>query len=95
MRRAAKVDRNQKEIVKAWRQAGAVVLHTHQLKNAFDALVFFRGQTFCVEIKDGELPPSKRRLSEGEERCEKDLLSVGVAYWIINNVDEALQMIGV
>lgn len=95
MRTIAKADRNQPDIVKALRSMGAVVKHTHQLKNLFDILVFFRGQTYCVEIKDGLKPPSGQKLKDGELQCKLDLESVGVTYWVINSVEQALQMINV
>ena len=94
MLRAAKVDANQSEIIAALRKAGAVVVITSQLKNAFDCLVCFRGQINIVEIKDGNKPPSARKLSEGETKCKELLESVGVAYNVIISVDEALQLIG-
>ena len=92
---AKRVDRNQPEIVKALRRVGAVVKDVHSVPNLFDLLVYFRGKTYNVEIKDGELVPSKRKLTSGEERCKKDLESVGVTYWIITSLDEALKMIGI
>lgn len=93
MRRAAKVDSNQSEIVAALRKRGAVVLITSQLKNAFDILVGYKGQLFIVEIKDGKLPPSARKLTDGEIRCKELFESVGVSYNVIKSVDEALQLI--
>jgi len=94
MRRNAKVDVNQPDIVKALRSAGAIVKHTHQVKNLFDILVGFRGVLYAVEIKDGTLTPSKRKLTEGEQKCKEDLESVGVEYNVITSIDEALKMIG-
>ena len=94
MRRAAKVDRNQPEIVKALRKVGAVVKHTHQVKNLFDIIVFYKGGTYCVEIKDGELKPSAKKLTEGELKCKADMESVGCTYWVIESVEDALKMIG-
>jgi len=93
MIRAAKVDSNQPEIVKALRKIGATVLITSQLKNAFDILVGYRGKLFIIEIKDGTLPPSKRKLSPGENKCKKNFGRVGVTYHIANSVDEALNII--
>jgi len=93
MRRAAKVDGNQQEIVKALRQAGATVLITSQLKNAFDILVGFRGKLFIIEIKDGKLPPSQRRLTEGESACKFNFNRVGITYHIVTSADEALFLI--
>jgi hypothetical protein len=63
-RTAAKVDRNQAEIVKAFRQIGASVQILSAVgKGCPDVLVGFRGKNVLVEIKDGELPPSGRVLT--------------------------------
>ena len=88
MTRIAKVDKNQPEIVKALRSCGAIVKHVHTLKNLFDILVFYEGETYCVEIKNG-----KGKLTKGEEECANDLMSVGVAYWVIYSVDDAMRML--
>jgi len=87
--RNAKVDTNQPEIVKALRRVGAVVKHVHQLKKLFDILVFFNGKTYCVEIKQDK----KKKLTPGEQECKDLIESVGVKYWIIHSIDEALEMI--
>lgn len=94
MRRAAKVDSNQTEIVNALRGVGATVLLTHQLKNAFDLLVGYRGQLFIVEVKDGKKVPSKRKLTDGETGCKADFERVGVAYHIVESTEQALKLIG-
>jgi len=65
-RRAAKVDANQPEIVKAFRSLGWYVLIISQLKNCCDIIVSKGGRTVAVEIKDGAKPPSQQKLSEGE-----------------------------
>lgn len=93
MRRAARVDRNQPEIVKALRAAGAVVLITSQLKNCFDILVFYRGSIYAVEIKDGLKPVDRQRLTEGEAGFKEKIESRGCKYNIITSVDEALKML--
>ena len=91
---AKKVDRNQPEIVKALRSVGAIVKSVHSVPKLFDILVYFRGQTYCVEIKDGKLPPSARTLTRGENECKQDLESVGVKYWVVLSVKDAFEMIG-
>lgn len=91
MRRAAKVDANQKQIVTALRRIGATVLITSQLKNCFDILVGYNGVNFIMEIKDENQPPSKRRLTEGEAKF-KDTWRGG-DYYIVKNIDEALNTI--
>lgn len=65
-RRAAKVDRNQPEIVDAFRKMGCAVLIISQLKNCADLVVSKDFKTALVEVKDGAKPPSARMLSEGE-----------------------------
>jgi hypothetical protein len=94
VRRAARVDANQPEIVEALRAVGAHVLHTHQLKNAFDILVGFRGQLYIMEIKDGNKPPSRHKLTDGEEQCADGFAAVGVDYYVVLSVEDALRVIG-
>lgn len=93
MRRSAKVDSNQPEIVKALRNIGAFVLVTSQLKNAFDVLVGYHGKLYIIEIKDGNKPPSQRKLTEGELKCKQGFESVSVPYHVVNSVDEAIELI--
>lgn len=52
MRRAAKADLNQPDIVDALRQMGASVVHLHTVgQGCPDLLVGFRGRTQLVEVK--------------------------------------------
>lgn len=93
MRRIAAVDRNQSEIVAALRKIGATVLITSQLKNAFDILVGYSGELFIVEIKDGEKPPSAKKLTEGELKCKQNFNRAGVLYHVVESVDEAIKLV--
>jgi hypothetical protein len=70
-RRAAKVDRNQPEIVDAFRKMGCAVLIISQLKKCADLVVSKNFKTAIVEVKDGELSPSKKMLTEGESEFMK------------------------
>ena len=89
----ARVDGNQKEIVKALRSCGAVVYHVHTIKNLFDILVAYNGQLIAVEIKDGTKPESARKLTPGELECKTSLESVGVTYNVVNSIPEALKLL--
>jgi RNase P/RNase MRP subunit p30 len=91
MRRNAKVDSNQKEIVTALRKYGATVLITSQLKNCFDILTGFNGINYIMEIKDGTLPPSKKRLTEGEDKFCKSWK--GGKYYIVESIEQAIAII--
>jgi Holliday junction resolvase len=68
MKTAAKVDANQKEIVEYARGKGFSVLIISQLKNCCDIMISKGGHTIACEIKDPNKPPSKRRLTEGEQK---------------------------
>jgi len=67
MRRAAKVDANQIQIVEALRACGATVQPLHTVGAGVpDLLVGYRGKTALVEVKDGARPPSERRLTDDQ-----------------------------
>ena len=91
--KACKVDRNQPEIVAALRSIGAVVRHVHIIKGFYDILVLYRGKSYHVEIKDGLLPESKKKLTPMEKQCKAEFESVGVKYWVIDSIEEALEML--
>lgn len=67
MRRAARIDRNQPEIVKVLRSLGATVQPLHTIgKGCPDLVIGYRGKNFLVEVKDSMQPPSKRALTADE-----------------------------
>lgn len=68
MIRAAKKDANHNSIAAEFAALGYAVLDVSQLKNCCDMFVSKRDITVAVEVKDGDKPPSARRLTEGEER---------------------------
>jgi hypothetical protein len=95
-------DANHAEIVEAYRKVGAFVLDITAVKDAFDIIVFYKGKTYLVEIKnpdyltkvyDRETLESK--LSDGERKCMEDLRAVGVEYHIVASIEEALKVIGI
>lgn len=93
MRRAAKIDRNQPEIVAALRAVGASVQPLHAVgQGCPDLLVGFRGQCFAIEVKDGNLAPSDRKLTPAQQQWHRDWRGhVAVAL----TVADALRVIGV
>jgi len=67
MRRAAKLDANQPEIVEALIQAGCSVQSLASLgRGVPDLLVGRGGRNFVLEVKDPAQPPSKRKLTRDE-----------------------------
>lgn len=64
MRRAARTDDNQAQIVSALRQLGATVVVTSTMGQGFpDICCGWRGRNVLFEIKDGSKPPSRRKLT--------------------------------
>lgn len=89
MRRIAKVDKNQPVIVKQLRAFGCAVLHTHQLKNAFDILVGYNGALYMIEIKADK----KGKLTKGENECKTMFERVGVPYYTIHSFEQFLEIL--
>jgi len=88
-RRAAKIDANQPEIVKLFRKLGWYVLIISQLKNCCDIIVSKKGRTIAIEIKDGDKPPSKQNLSEGELKFKDEWQG---EYALINCIQDVLDI---
>ena len=87
MRRAAKIDQNQTEIVKALRKVGCSVLSLAALgKGAPDLLLGYKGKNVLLEIKR---PKGKLNDQQQEFRImwRGDLC-------VVRSVDEALMVIG-
>ena len=89
MMRNARVDRNQPEIVKAFRGLGWSVLIISQLKNCADIIVSKNGVTIVVEIKDGEKPLSGQKLTMGELKFQTEWQG---EYLIVNCVDDVVNI---
>ena len=91
MRRAARTDRNHKEIVKGLRQTGCTVLDLSAVGNGCpDIMVGRAGYNWLFEIKDGEKPKSARQLTMMEKAF--------FANWrgnvqVVNSLDEAIKAV--
>lgn len=93
MRRAARVDDNQAEIVEVLRQVGASVFPTHNVGRGFpDIVVGYKGINFLVEIKDGLKPLSRQKLTPDETAFHQ---TWGGDVYVVKSVDDALKMLGV
>jgi hypothetical protein len=92
MRRAARKDDNQQEIVDALRAAGCPVEVLSQ--EGLPDLLVGRGFRFhLLEVKDGAKPPSAQQLTPAQvkffEKWE------GYPRFKVNSVDEALRAVGI
>ena len=86
MRRAARTDANHKEIIAAFRKLGCTVADTSRLGGGFpDLVVGHADQVLLVEVKDGTLPPSARKLTPDEEKFADEW---GDSYVIVTDLDD-------
>jgi Holliday junction resolvase len=93
MRRAAKVDANQAEIVKALRQVGASVQSLASTgKGCPDLLVGFRGVNWLLEIKDGQKVKSARKLTDDQVVWHQTWRG---RVYVVESVEQALEVIKV
>ena len=69
MKRAARVDENQADIVKALRDLGATVQPLHAVGcGCPDLLVGWRGSNFLVEVKNPDKAPSQQKLTPDQRK---------------------------
>jgi len=91
LRRAAKVDANQKEIVSALRGVGATVEHLHAVgKGCPDLLIGYKGLNYLIEVKDGTKNASQRRLTPDQVKWHANWLGQKI---VIESVESALSFI--
>lgn len=92
MRRAARTDDNQTEIVNALRSVGATVQILSAVgKGCPDLLVGINGKNHLLEVKDGDKSPSRQSLTS--EEVIWHMAWKGKAF-IVTNVSEAFAAIG-
>lgn len=91
MRRAARVDDNQKEIVRELRKFGASVHCLHKTGQGFpDLVIGWQGRNYLVEVKDNSKSPSARRLTRAESEWHSKWRGQ-VA--IVGSVEEAITLL--
>ena len=92
MRRAARVDENQKEIVEGLRKLGCSVALMHAVGEGFpDIQVGYRGVNYLIEIKDGNKIPSARKLTPPQKKIHAEWRGqIAVA----KNLQECFEIIG-
>lgn len=93
--RANRVDRNQPEIVAHLRACGAFVQPLNAVKDGCpDILVVFGGEVYLMEIKDGDKPPSARKLTPDELEWHRQARARGYEVAVVLGVVDALEAVG-
>lgn len=89
MRRAAKIDANQPEIVAALRKIGALVTLLSAVGDGVpDLVVWFRGKWTMLEIKDSAKPPSARKLTTDQAKWHA--VHKDARVFVVTTIDEAI-----
>lgn len=87
-----RVDANQVEVVKALRQVGAEWIPCSEATDCgFDGITLWRGRSLICEIKDGNKPPSQRKLTDNEEKTKAKCEARGVPYLILTSPIQAVE----
>jgi len=91
LRRAARVDDNQREIASVFRKLGASVVITSAVGQGFpDLVIGIHGVTCLVEVKDGKKRKSATQLTTDQEIFHSEFCGM-IA--IVKTVDDAINLI--
>lgn len=87
-----RTDSNHAEIIKALRKIPNLsVFSTHEVGKGFpDIVIGYKGINYLIEIKDGNKPPSARKLTDVEVKFHQDWKG---QIKIVNNLDEVLNLL--
>lgn len=87
-----RTDRNHAEIINALRKIPNLsVFSTHEVGKGFpDIVIGYKGVNYLIEIKDGNKPPSARKLTDAELQFHSNWRG---QIKIVNNLDEVLNLL--
>ena len=88
MRRAARVDENQRDVVAALRKIGAFVSYLPVGFGVPDLLVGYKGQTFLMEVKNKD---GRNRMTQGQ--IEFHNRWIGGALFIVRTPEAAIKAV--
>lgn len=91
MKKYGRVDANQPEIDSAFEKLGCSVAKISSMGDGIpDRIIGIRGVNLLVEVKDGKKPPSKRKLTEQQEKFHSEWKG---SVNIVKSVDDAINLI--
>lgn len=93
MRRAAKIDANQTQVVSALRAAGVSVQSLAAVGNGVpDLLCGFRGKLSLLEVKDGSKVKSARKLTTAQ--TDWHAIWADMPLFVVETPEQALKALG-
>lgn len=89
-----RVDQNQADIVKAIRALGAEWVYTSEdPRSGCDGIILWRGRAIVCELKNGALPPSRRKLTKNELETKAKCEKTGAPYLILHSPEDAMHVV--
>lgn len=89
-----RVDRNQRDIVKSFRQLGAFVHHTHEAGRGFpDLVVGLNNAWHLVEVKDGEKNYSGKGLTDAQVKFFDACNGYGEQPYIVETIADTASLV--
>jgi hypothetical protein len=89
-----RVDGGQQAIVKVLRQLGAEWIDVSADPRAgCDGILLWRKHAYVVEIKNGDLSASRRKLTENELKTQAKCAVAGAPYLILTSPEQAVELI--
>lgn len=90
MSRARKVDENQREIVEGARKHGYSVFVASAVGQGFpDLIVGTASENHLIEVKDGNKPPSARKLTKAQEKFHAEWIG---PIHVVENLEQLLEV---
>jgi hypothetical protein len=91
MRRAARIDANQHEIIDALEAGNAMVQTLSQGGGVPDLLVGIGGRLLLIEVKDGKKPPSERTLTPDQVKWHQAW--GGYPVYVVTDVSDVVELL--
>lgn len=90
---ARKVDANHRDVMRAMERAGFTVIDFSAVgRGVPDLYAAKAGRALWVEVKDGALPPSHRKLTPEQLKFRERMARCGIHVHVVTSVEEAVRL---
>lgn len=86
-RRAARNDANQAAVIEALESIGCLV---YAIRQPVDLIIGYGGMWMLAEVKDGDKPPSRRKLRKGQISCAVDAQGLNLPFLVLTSPERAV-----
>ena len=86
-RRAARNDANQAAVIEALESIGCLV---YVIRQPVDLIIGYGGMWMLAEVKDGDKPPSRRKLRKGQIACAEMAQALSLPLLVLTSPEQAV-----